>query len=150
MSERTENCSCVCGVPAVHGGRIIVFDGVCVLCSRWVHFVLRRDPAGRYKFAAMQTPRGRELLTQHGLDPDNPISFLLLEGGRGYADTDAIVRVLQGLNGLTRLLAGPLRLTPHFIRDPLYRFVARHRYRLFGRRDACLAPTPDLAERFLR
>ena len=62
---------------------IIVFDGVCVLCSRWVGFVLRRDRQGQYKFAAMQTPIGRDLLIAHGIDPDDPLSFLLLEGAAG-------------------------------------------------------------------
>lgn len=63
---------------------IIVFDGVCVLCSRWVGFVLRRDRAGRFKFAAMQTPTGRELLTKHGIDADDPLTFLVIEDGNRY------------------------------------------------------------------
>ena len=74
---------------------IIVFDGVCVLCSHWVDFVLGRDRHARYKFAAMQTASGRDLLVQHGIDPDDPLSFLLLEGKQGYMDTDAIVRILR-------------------------------------------------------
>lgn len=91
---------------------IIVFDGVCVLCSRWVDFVLRRDGQGRFKFAAMQTASGRSLLIEHGIDPDDPLSFLLL--------------------------------------DPFYRWIARHRYRLFGRRATCIVPTAGNADRFLR
>jgi predicted DCC family thiol-disulfide oxidoreductase YuxK len=130
--------------------RILVFDGVCVLCSRWVHFVLRRDRAGRYLFAAMQTPGGRRLLVEHGIDPDDPISFLLLEQGYGYMDTDAIVRVLRGFGGGWRMLALLVSIVPRFIRDPAYRWIARHRYRLFGQRETCLVPTPDVADRFLR
>jgi predicted DCC family thiol-disulfide oxidoreductase YuxK len=90
---------------------VIVFDGVCMLCSRWVDFVLRRDPHGRYKFAAMQTASGRALLIEHGIDPDDPLSF---------------------------------------VRDPLYRWIARNRYRMFGRRAACRVPTADIADRFLQ
>lgn len=129
---------------------IIVFDGVCVLCSRWVDFVLRRDPHGRYKFAAMQTASGRALLIEHGIDPNDPLSFLLLEGGRGYTDTAAIVRILRCFGRGWRFVALVVALVPRFIRDPLYRWVARHRYRMFGRRAACRVPTADIADRFLR
>lgn len=129
---------------------IIVFDGVCVLCSRWVDFVLHRDRHGRYKFAAMQTPSGRQLLIQHDIDPDDPLSFLLLEEGKGYTDTDAIVRILQSFGSGWRLVALLVSFLPRFIRDPLYRWIARHRYRIFGRRAACRVPTADIADRFLR
>jgi predicted DCC family thiol-disulfide oxidoreductase YuxK len=128
---------------------VIVFDGVCVLCSRWVGFVLRRDRSGRFKFAAMQTATGRVLLTKHGIDADDPLSFLLLEDGRGYTDTDAIVRILRAFGPGWRFVALLLSIVPRFIRDPLYRWIARHRYRLFGQRPACLVPAADVADRFL-
>lgn len=127
----------------------LVFDGVCVLCSHWVGFVLRHDRQGLYKFAAMQTPTGRELLTKHGIDPDDPLSFLLLEQGRGYTDTDAIVRVLKSFGGGWRVIAALVGAVPRFIRDPIYRWIARNRYRLFGRRDVCIVPSRDSADRFL-
>ncbi|HJY39902.1 MAG TPA: DCC1-like thiol-disulfide oxidoreductase family protein [Steroidobacteraceae bacterium] len=129
---------------------IIVFDGVCVLCSRWVGFVVQRDPRGQYKFAAMQTSSGRNLLVAHGIDPDDPLSFLLLEGGSAYTDTDAIVRILRSLGSGWRVAAVLLSIVPRFVRDLLYRWVARRRYRLFGRREACVVPTADIADRFLR
>jgi predicted DCC family thiol-disulfide oxidoreductase YuxK len=128
---------------------IIVFDGVCVLCSRWVDFVLRRDLRGRYKFAAMQTQSGRELLIQHGIDPVDPLSFQLLEGEQGYTDTDAIVRILRSFGPGWKFVALLVTIVPRFIRDPLYRWGARHRYRMFGRRAACRVPTADIADRFL-
>lgn len=129
--------------------KILVFDGVCVLCSRWVNFVLRRDRRLQYKFAAMQTCSGRELLIQHGIDPDDPMSFLLLDGAVGYTDTDAIIRVLRSFGGGWTGVALLMRAVPRFVRDPLYRWIARHRYRLFGQRDACLVPTQGIAARFL-
>lgn len=129
---------------------VIVFDGVCVLCSRWVGFVVRRDRRGQYKFAAMQTPSGRNLLVAHGIDPDDPLSFLLLEGDAAYTDTDAIVRILRSLGSGWRVAAVLLSIVPRFISDPLYRWVARRRYRLFGRREACVVPTADIADRFVR
>jgi predicted DCC family thiol-disulfide oxidoreductase YuxK len=128
---------------------VIVFDGVCMLCSRWVDFVLRRDPHGRYKFAAMQTASGRALLIEHGIDPDDPLSFLLLEDNKGYTDTDAIVRILRSFGPGCKFIALLVSIVPRFVRDPLYRWIARNRYRMFGRRAACRVPTADIADRFL-
>lgn len=127
---------------------IIVFDGVCVLCSGWVHFLLRADRAARYRFASMQSQSGRSLLARHGLDADDPVSFLLVTPARAWTESDAIVRVLTGLGGAWRMAAA-LRLLPRRVRDPLYRAVARHRYRLCGRRDACLVPDENVRNRFL-
>ncbi|MGA6181028.1 thiol-disulfide oxidoreductase DCC family protein [Stenotrophomonas sp. NPDC077421] len=127
---------------------VIVFDGVCALCSRWVRFLLRVDRQERYRFAAMQGTHGRVLLRQHGLDPDDPLSFLLLEDGRAWTDTDAIVRVLVGLGGPWRL-AVVLRAVPRRLRDRAYRALARNRYRWFGRQDSCFLPSAEQARRFL-
>ncbi len=134
-------------------GAVIVFDGVCVLCNGWVRFLLRHDHRERYRFAAMQGDAGRRLLTENGLDPDDPASFLLVEYDRDPAprvstDTDAIRRVLTGLGGVWRV-AAVSALLPRRLRDRLYRLVARHRYRWFGRHDACMAPDPAQAHRFL-
>lgn len=129
--------------------RVLVFDGVCVLCSHWVSFVLKHDLQRLYKFAAMQTTTGRELLTSHGLDPNDPKSFLLLEGGRGYMDTDALIRVLKSFGGRWRVAATLIQLMPRFLRDAFYRTIARNRYQLFGRHDVCIVPSAQTADRFL-
>lgn len=129
---------------------VIVFDGVCLLCSRWVRFLLKHDRAERYRFASMQSDGGRALLLEHGLDPDSPLSFLLVDDGRGYTDTDAIARVLRGLQRRRwRWLGGAVRLMPRRLRDPAYRFVARHRYRIFGQSRSCFLPTPEQRARFM-
>lgn len=130
---------------------VIVFDGVCVLCSRWVDFVLEHDRGGRYRLAAMQGAHGRALLQAHGLSADDPVSFLLVQDGRGHTDTDtdAIARVLRGSGARWRLAATLLRAIPRFCREPAYRWVARHRYRLFGRHASCHLPEPAQAWRFL-
>lgn len=130
------------------GVGIIVFDGVCALCNGWVDFLLARDRAQRYRFAAMQSAAGRRLLATHGLDPDDPASFLLLEGRGAHTETDAIARVLSGLGGVWRLAALG-RLLPRGLRDRLYRLVARNRYGLFGRREACRMPDPAQQHRFI-
>lgn len=132
---------------------IIVFDGVCVLCNGWVRFLLRHDRRQRYRFAAMQGDAGRRLLADNGLDPDDPVSFLLVEYDRGPSprvstDTDAMRRVLTGLGGVWRLGAMSA-LLPRRVRDPLYRWLARNRYRWFGRHDPCMVPDPAQAHRFL-
>ena len=127
---------------------IVVFDGVCLLCSRWVRFILRHDRAGLYRFAAMQSERGRALLAAHGLDPDDPNSLLLLRNGKAWTDSDAILHVLAGFGGAWRAMLG-LRAIPRLLRDPAYRWLARNRYRWFGRSDACWLPAPEHAQRFL-
>ncbi len=127
---------------------IVVFDGVCVLCSGGVGFLLPRDRAGRFRFAAMQTEIGRRLLGEHGINPDDPVSFLLLEGGRAYTDSSAALRILVSLGGWWRL-TGALYAVPRPLRDAVYRFVARRRYRWFGKRNACFVPTAETAHRFL-
>lgn len=126
---------------------IIVFDGVCVLCNGWVRFLLRRD-RGRYRFASMQSESGRALLSAHGLDADDPASFLLIEEGVAWTDTDAIRRVLSGLGGAWRS-AALIALVPRPLRDPLYRAIARNRYRWFGT-TACAVPTESERSRFLQ
>ena len=129
---------------------VIVYDGVCLLCSRWVRFLLTHDQAGRYRFAPMQSDSGRRLLQTHGLDPDSPFSMLLVDGGHGYTDTTAIARVLRGLPGRRwHWLSAAMLFVPRSIRDVAYRFVARHRYRIFGRSDQCFVPTPEQRSRFM-
>lgn len=127
---------------------VIVFDGVCVLCNGWVRFLLRHDRQRRYRFAAMQTESGRTLLAGHGLDPDDPASFLLVENGQAWSNTDAIMRVIGPLGGPWRL-ASLLRVVPGPLRNGLYRFVARNRYRWFGRHGACVMAPPGHEDRFL-
>jgi predicted DCC family thiol-disulfide oxidoreductase YuxK len=127
---------------------VIVFDGVCALCSRWVGFLLRFDRGGRYRFAAMQGRCGRSLLHRHGLDPEDPLSFLLLEDGIAYTDTDAIIRVVAGLGGVWTL-ARLGRGVPAPLHDRGYRWLARNRYRWFGRHERCFVPDAASRERFL-
>ncbi|HHW4678170.1 MAG TPA: thiol-disulfide oxidoreductase DCC family protein [Xylella sp.] len=127
---------------------VIVFDGVCVLCSGWVRFLLRHDRKKRYRFAAMQGVHGRGLLHAYGLDSDDPLSFLLVEDGRAWTDSDAMLRVLVGLGGVWRV-AVCFHAFPRQWRDAFYCWVARNRYRWFGRHAHCLLPEPGERERFL-
>jgi len=127
---------------------VIVFDGECVLCSRWVDFLLKHDRDAKYRLAAMQGDAGSRLMREHGLDPDEPSSLLLVENGRAYTDSGAILRILDGLGGWYSLAVLAYGVPP-FLLDPAYRFVARNRYRLFGRRDECRVPDEAERHRFL-
>ena len=126
---------------------VIVFDGACVLCNGWVRFLLRHDRTGRYRFAAMQGATGRGLLAAHGLDPRDPSSFLLVEGGQAWRNTDAIRRVVAGLGGPWRVAHG-LLLLPRPVRDAAYRVLARNRHRWFGT-TTCHVPDSTDRWRFL-
>ncbi len=136
------------GIEEGDGRPIIVFDGLCVLCSGWARFVLRHDRRARFRLAAIQAAAGRSLAERFGVDPDDPRTILLVERDRAFRDSDAILRILGGLGPPWRALA-VLRMLPRRVRDPAYRLVARNRYRLFGRRDACWLPGPGDASRIL-
>lgn len=133
---------------AVDGGPVIVFDGVCVLCSGWVRFLLRVDRRQRYRFATIQGARGAALMRAHGLDPADPLSFLLVDGHAAWKDSNGVIAVLTGLGGAWRL-AGIARLLPRALRDAVYRFIARRRYDWFGQQPSCALPDPAQRHRFL-
>lgn len=132
---------------APRGRDIVVFDGVCHLCSGWVQFLLKRDKAQRYAFASMQGEAGQRLMREQGIDPDDPSSFLLVRDGRAQIDSGAVISVVTGLGGAWKLV-GVMRAIPRGLRDPFYRFIARHRYRVLGKRSTCFLPTPEQAGRF--
>jgi predicted DCC family thiol-disulfide oxidoreductase YuxK len=129
----------------VRDGEIILFDGVCVLCSRWFRFVTARDADHRFRFVAIQSPDGRAIADRWHIDPDNPDTFVLVANDSAYLRSDAILRVLSGLPGWR--WTGVFRAVPESWRDALYGIIARNRYRWFGRMDACMLPAADDARR---
>lgn len=133
---------------APHDGPVVVFDGVCALCSGWVRFLLRHDQRAVFRFAAMQDRVGHDLLVAHGIDPADPVSFLLVDGDAAWHDSDGVIEVLRRLGGLWRA-AVLLRIVPRALRDPAYRLLARNRYRAFGRRETCMVPPAEMRARFL-
>ena len=134
------------------GPDIILFDGVCNLCNGFVQFIIRHDQAERFRFAALQSEAGQALLAKHGFAPSAGAaeldSVLLLSGGQLYSHSSAVLRIARGLGG-GWALAGVGGLLPRAWRDALYRFIARNRYRWFGRQESCMLPTPELQARFL-
>ncbi len=126
----------------------IIFDGKCVLCSRFVQFVLRNDQRGRLRFLAAQTPLGEALYTHLALQTEDYETYVLLENGSARVKSDAALRIFA-LLGLPWSVTCVGRLAPRFARDAFYDWVARNRLRWFGARDTCYVPTPAQRERFI-
>ncbi len=127
---------------------IILFDAECVLCSVNAQFVLRHDAAGYFRLASMQGDVGAEIYRRHGMDPKDPVSLLVVEGERVRQDSDAVLSIYEALGMPWRLLA-VLRIIPAFLRDPVYRYAARNRYRWFGKREECWVAPPGYRDRIL-
>ena len=123
---------------------IVLFDGICNLCNGAVRFILVRDPRGRFRFASLQSNAARRLLKGDG----PPETIILIDAGKIYSKSTAALRIARGLRFPWPLLYG-LVIVPRFLRDVVYDWVARNRYRWFGKRDTCMLPTPQMKERFL-
>lgn len=127
---------------------IILFDGVCNFCNNSVNFIIERDPEGYFKFAPLQSEIGEKLLKKNGINKVETDSVVLLENGRAYTHSTAALRVARKLSGAWRYLYG-LRFVPQSIRDFAYKLFAQNRYRMFGKQEACMLPTPEIRARFL-
>ncbi len=127
--------------------RLIVFDGVCNWCNAWVNFTMARD-RGRFRFATLQSDKGQQLLKRLGLPAQDFATFLLLERGLVFTKSTAALRIARTLSGHWPLLYGFI-LMPRPLRDILYDYVARHRYRLMGKSKACRIPTAEERSRFV-
>jgi predicted DCC family thiol-disulfide oxidoreductase YuxK len=126
----------------------VLFDGVCNLCNATVNWIIARDRKGLFRFAALQSAAGERLQRERGLDPTALDTLVLVEGGRTYRKSSAGLRIVRRLCWPWPLLFG-LIAVPAFMRDFAYGWFARRRYRWFGRKDECMAPAPEVRERFL-
>jgi predicted DCC family thiol-disulfide oxidoreductase YuxK len=134
--------------PAEAGYPVILFDGVCNLCTGSVRFVIARDSRKQFRFASLQSPVAEQLLGAQGRDGDRLESVVLVVGERTYRKSTAALLIARRLDGLWPLLAA-LLVIPRPLRDAVYDWIGKRRYRLFGKRDVCWQPQPELAERFL-
>jgi len=134
--------------PAPENHPVVLFDGVCNLCTGTVQFLIRRDPEGLFRFAPLQSDVAQELLAEHGLADHDLDSIVLIEGEETYVKSDAAIRIGVLLGGVYRLL-GPTRYLPRLLREAVYDFVAKYRYRVFGKRESCMMPTEENRRRFL-
>jgi predicted DCC family thiol-disulfide oxidoreductase YuxK len=123
---------------------VILFDGVCNLCTGSVRFVIERDSRKRFRFASLQSPVAERLLGRR----EDLESVVLVQHGKTYRKSGAALRIARRLDGLWPALS-VLLLIPRPLRDAVYDWIGRRRYRLFGKREACWVPRPELADRFL-
>jgi predicted DCC family thiol-disulfide oxidoreductase YuxK len=126
---------------------IILFDGICNFCNDAVNFVIRNDRRRRFKFAPLQSKTGKRLRAEHDIG-DDVDSIVLIENGEAFTLSTAALRIAKGLGGIWQLVYA-LIIVPKPIRDGVYSVIANNRYRWFGKKDACMIPTPDVRERFL-
>jgi predicted DCC family thiol-disulfide oxidoreductase YuxK len=129
---------------------VLLFDGVCNLCSGTVQFVIAHDKADYFKFASQQSEAGETLMREHGITiPEgDPLSLILVEDGKVYERSTGALRIARHLS-FPFNLGWVFIVTPRFIRDFVYNVIAKHRYAWFGKKDVCMVPTPELRARFL-
>ncbi len=127
---------------------IILFDGVCNFCNGSVNFIIERDVENYFKFAPLQSEIGQKLLDEYKIDKEQTDSVVLIENGKAFVRTTAALRVARKLSGFWSLFYGFI-IVPEFIRDFFYKLFAKNRYKMFGKTDACMMPTPEVRARFI-
>lgn len=128
---------------------LMIFDGVCVLCSEGVKWMMRRDPHGLSKFIAVQSPLARALYTHYGLDPDRFDTFMLLKDGAPYCRYRGWLEAAKTMPAPWRWLGFGGHAIPDFIGDAVYNVIQKNRFNWFGKREACLVPDAAMKARFL-
>lgn len=126
---------------------VILYDGVCIFCSHWIRFVAARDTACRFRFTAIQSDYGSRLARNFGIDPADPDTNAVIHGGVACFKSDAALTVLSQLPGFG--WAKFLRAVPQALRDPLYSLIAKNRYRIFGRTEACMVEDASFRARVI-
>jgi predicted DCC family thiol-disulfide oxidoreductase YuxK len=126
---------------------VILFDGVCNLCTGSVQFILKRDNEKRFSFASLQSAYGQDILKQFALPTDVFNSFILLQDGKIFTRSTAALKMFSQLKGWGWVKI--LWIFPRFVRDAVYNLIAKNRYKWFGKKEECWVPTPELRARFL-
>ncbi|MCG3087885.1 thiol-disulfide oxidoreductase DCC family protein [Sporosarcina cyprini] len=128
--------------------RIVLFDGECNFCNSSVQFIIKRDPANHFLFSSLQSETGKKYVKQFHI-PDDVDSLVLIDNGRAYTKSAAALHIAKKLDGLWHLLFLFI-LVPRKIRDKVYDYVAKNRYKWFGKQEeACMLPTPEERKRFI-
>ncbi len=135
-------------VPEFKSKKIVLFDGVCNLCSSSVQFILKRDKKNQFLFGSLQGNFGQSILKKYNLSTDTFNSFMLLEGENLYSKSSGALRMLKYLGGGWRLLYG-FMIVPKFIRDGVYNWISKNRYKWFGKKNECWLPKPEWKDKFL-
>jgi len=127
---------------------IILFDGVCNLCCGWVQFLIRMDKKAIFRFASLQSESGQKLLIRYGLPVEAMETVIYIKEQQYFSASAAVLEILKDLGGIWKMLL-IFRLIPKKIRDSIYRYIAGHRYRIFGKRSSCMLATAETVKRFL-
>ncbi len=127
---------------------IVIFDGICNFCNGAVNFIIKRDPNASFAFTPMQSPLAKELMAQYKIDNVGIDTFVLIKDGQCLVFSSAALEISKGLSGYWYLF-NIFKLVPSPIRDVVYKLFARNRYRLFGKTDSCMVPSPDVKSRFV-
>ena len=127
---------------------VILFDGVCNLCNSSVQFIITRDPKAQFRFASLQSKYGQQQMIQFNLPTSELNSVLLIKDGKLYQKSSAALHIARMLTGAWPLMFVFI-IVPPFIRNAVYDFIARNRYKWFGKKDECMIPTPELKSRFI-
>jgi len=129
--------------------KIILFDGVCNLCDATVQFLIKRDKKDIFRFVAIQSDLGQEIIQHIGIDTSKTDSIILYEPGHAYYyKAEAALRISKELGGIYALL-GIFTLLPNVLTNIVYDYVARNRYKWYGKKEACMIPTPEMKAKFL-
>jgi len=128
--------------------RVILFDGVCNLCNGAVQFVIKHDRKKKFKFASLQSKHAQKLLKSLGKNTTSMQTIMLVDNNRIFEKSNAVLQIARHLSGLWPLLYG-FKIVPKIIRDAAYTLVAKNRYYLFGKRESCMLPSPELKGRFI-
>ncbi|MBD8067381.1 thiol-disulfide oxidoreductase DCC family protein [Bacillus sp. PS06] len=127
--------------------KIILFDGTCNFCNNSVQFIIKRDKDDVFSFASLQSNVGKAYLERFKIQDDID-SIVYIEEDRAYIKSNAALRISRHLEGMWKL-ASVLTVVPRFVRDPIYDYVAKNRYKWFGRNDSCHIPSPEIRKKFL-
>lgn len=127
---------------------IILFDGICNFCNSSVNKIIKHDKKNQFKFAALQSETGKKLVEKHSIDSTKIDSIILIENDAVFIKSTAILKISKQMSGLYPLAFGFI-IIPAFIRDIVYDFVARNRYKWFGKKDSCMIPTAEVKEKFI-
>jgi predicted DCC family thiol-disulfide oxidoreductase YuxK len=127
--------------------KMILFDGVCKLCTASVRFVIKRDKKKIFRFASLQSEFARSVILKKNIS-NSVKTIVLLKGDKIYLRSDAALEITRELNGLWPCLYF-FKIIPRFIRDTVYNFISQHRYQWFGKTEECWLPSPDLNARFV-
>lgn len=132
-----------------HDKKIILFDGVCNLCDNTVQFIIRHDKKDTFRFVALQSDLGQEIINYIKLDTSKTDSIVLYEPGKAYYyKAEAALNIATALGGVYSLM-GAFKILPKWLSNKVYDYVARNRYKWYGKKDACMIPTPELKAKFL-